>query len=356
MDHGRFDRDACGHTAVGTEVDLVMPDGQFLAKGLFNPASRIAVRAYSYQEGRPVDAALLIDRLDKAIELRKKAPLSPIANVRLVFSEADNLSGLIVDCYSRYLVVQQTAAALNPFMPALIERLIETLKPLAILWMVDEATSKLEGIPTKHHWCFGESPMGPVEIVENDVRLELDLNDGQKTGYYLDQRENRLAAANWMPASGRVLDVCTYVGGFALTIAKHCPGCHVIGIDSSERAIARATRHAQLNSLGNVEFHVDDFLKATERLVEQNEVFDGVVLDPPKLAGSRDSIDRALRAYHRLNFQAVRLLKPGGILVTCSCSGRISRSDFQHMLQGLPNNPSEPFRLLSSVGLPLIIR
>lgn len=336
--------------SLGAVVDLVMPDGQFMARGLFNSASRLAVRACVYREDEALDGAWLLARLDQAIDLRRRSTLVSQKNVRLVFSEADNLSGLIVDCYTHYLVVQQTAGALDPFMPALIDRLQEAIQPKAILWTVDEATSKLEGIPVKHQWCNGESPVAPVEIVENDVRLEIDLNAGQKTGYYLDQRDNRLAAANWMPSSGRILDVCTYVGGFALAIAKHCPGCHVVGIDSSSRAIDGARRHAQINNLSNVEFRVDDFLKATEQMVADKELFDGVVLDPPKLAGSRDSVDRALRAYHRLNYQAVKLLNPGGILVTCSCSGRVSREDFHRMLQGVAKQSRRTIQILEQRG------
>ncbi|MDZ4852669.1 MAG: class I SAM-dependent rRNA methyltransferase [Pirellulaceae bacterium] len=335
----------------GTKVELTMPDGSFLAKGLFNPASRIAVRTYSQKGDQTLDSAFFKQRLDQALRLRESHYFDASRSaVRLVFSEADHLCGLIVDRYGDYIVVQQTAAALTSVMPEMIEHLRERLHPKGILWMVDASTAKLEGIEGFHRWVVGTEPTEPIQIIENDLRFDVDLQSGQKTGYYLDQRDNRAAAARWIPPNSKVLDVCCYVGGFALTIARHCERSEVLGIDTSSRAIEIAKRYAAINELGNVQFEVGDFLKSLEAKQAAGELFDAIVLDPPKLAGSRDSIERALRAYHRLNYSAVRLLRPGGLLVTCSCSGRVSRDDFYRVLRGVSKQSRRSIQILEQRG------
>lgn len=335
----------------GTVVELTMPDGQLLSKGLFNPASRISVRTYTQRAEQNLDLEFFKQRLERALGLREsnffKANSSAI---RLVFSEADHLSGFIVDRYGGYLIVQQTAAALSSLMPGLIDYLRERLQPRGIVWRVDASTAKLEGLEPIHRWMHGTEPTGPIEIVENDLRFEVDLNAGQKTGYYLDQRDNRAAAAKWIPAGSRVLDVCCYVGGFALTIARHCHQSDVLGIDSSQKAIDAAQRYAAINELKNVRFEVGDFLKSLEEKQSVGELYDAIVLDPPKMAGSRDSVDRALRAYHRMNFSAVRLLRPGGMLITCSCSGRVNRDDFYRVLRGVSKQARRSIQILEQRG------
>lgn len=337
--------------AVGSPVELTMPDGQLLAKGLFNPASRITVRTYTQKPELQLDSAFFQKRLERALELRESQFFKTASSaVRLVFSEADHLSGLIVDQYGDYLVVQQTAAALTAFIPDFIELLRKRLEPKGIVWMVDASTAKLEGIEPKHAWMLGSAPTQPVEIIENELRFEVDLQSGQKTGYYLDQRDNRSAAARWISAGSRVLDVCCYVGGFALTIARHCKDSDVLGIDSSQRAVEAAGRYAAINNLSNARFEVGDFLKTLEAKQGAGEVYDAIVLDPPKMAGSRDSVERALRAYHRMNFTAVRLLRPGGILVTCSCSGRVSRDDFYRVLRGVSKQSRRSIQILEQRG------
>jgi len=336
---------------VGGAVELTMPDGQLIAKGLANFASRISVRTYTQSMAVDLDSDFFQRRLSRAVELRKSQFFASTSSaIRLVFSEGDHLSGLIVDRYGDYIVVQQTAAALSPYLPGLIDYLRSALEPRGIVWMIDASTAKLEGIEPKHEWVFGEAPNGPVEMIENDLRFEVDLQSGQKTGYYLDQRDNRAAAARWIPKGSKVLDVCCYVGGFALTIAKHSPDSDVLGIDTSSKAVEAAQRYASINQLSNVRFEVGDFLKTLEAKQVAGDIYDAIVLDPPKMAGSRDSVDRALRAYHRMNFLAVRLLRPGGILVTCSCSGRVSRDDFHRVLRGVSKQSRRSIQILEQRG------
>ncbi len=336
---------------VGAAVELTMPDGQLIAKGLANPASRISVRTYTQSTEINLDSDFFQRRLARSIELRNSQffDATPSA-IRLAFSEGDHLSGLIVDRYGDYIVVQQTAAALSQFLPDLIDYLRNSSQPRGIVWMVDASTAKLEGLEAKHQWVFGDAPTRPVEIIENELRFEVDLQSGQKTGYYLDQRDNRAAAARWIPPGSKVLDVCCYVGGFALTIAKHCIDSDVLGIDTSAKAIEAAQRYASINQLINARFEVGDFLKSLEAKQGSGEIYDAIVLDPPKMAGSRDSVDRALRAYHRMNFLAVRLLRPGGILVTCSCSGRINRDDFHRVLRGVSKQSRRSIQILEQRG------
>ena len=332
---------------VGAAVELTMPDGQLLAKGLANPASRITVRTYTQSPDIELNDEFFQRRLERSIELRNSQYFDKASSaIRLAFSEGDHLSGLIVDRYGDYIVVQQTAAALSPYLPKLIDFLKDTLRPRGIVWMVDASTAKLEGLEPKHQWIDGFAPTGPVEVIENDLRFEVDLQSGQKTGYYLDQRDNRAAAARWIPPGSKVLDVCCYVGGFALTIAKHCADSDVLGLDTSSKAIEAAQRYASINQLNNVRFEVGDFFKTLEAKKADGEIYDAIVLDPPKMAGSRDSVERALRAYHRMNFLAVRLLRSGGILVTCSCSGRVSRDDFHRVLRGVSKQSRRAIQIL----------
>jgi 23S rRNA (cytosine1962-C5)-methyltransferase len=322
--------------ACGEPVELVDPEGRLLGVGLFNPNSRIAVRRYGSQPNEPLDEAFFLTRLNQACDLRDSLYFeSDRQALRLVFSEGDQLSGLIVDRYHDYLVIQQTSAALSSMIEPFAAELELRYQLKGILHLVDTSTATLEGIEARRVWLRGAPPESFVEIQENGLRWQVDLQSGQKTGCYHDQRENRLAAARWMPATGRFLDVCCYHGGFALTIAKHRPGCSIVGIDTSDRAVEVAMSNAVLNELPNVTFEVGDFFKSLELRLSAGEMYDALVVDPPKLAGSRDTTERALRAYHRLNYLAVRLLKPGGILVTCSCSGRVSRLDFWNMLKGV---------------------
>ncbi len=338
--------------AVGQVVDLVREDGKFLGRGLYNSHSRIRVRIYTWDSSEALDTDLILRRLDRAIEHRARmATGEPGESMRLVFSEADQLSGLVVDKYADHIVLQLTSAALMGYVTAISERLYELYRPMSISLQIDERTAKSEGIEPQIKFLMGSAPAEPVEIVENGLHWRVDLNGGQKTGYYLDQRENRLASVRWIPDHANVLDVCTYIGGFALTIAKNRPNASIMAVDTSEKALQTARDHATLNGVQDrVKFINADFFDYLSAQVDAGATYDAIVLDPPRLASSRDNLQRALAAYHRLNFLALRLLRPGGTLVTCSCSGRVSRHEFRDMLKGVATRVRREIQILEDRG------
>lgn len=336
---------------VGEIVDLVREDGRFVGRGLYNPNSRIRIRLYTWDFTEVIDEAFFRKRIDRAIEHRVRFPNSSGSSMRLVFSEADQLSGLVVDKFGDHLVMQVTSAALLPFVDSISQRLYELYRPASIQLQIDPRTAKSEGIEPCQRFLIGGAPDGPIEIVENGLKWSVDLQAGQKTGYYLDQRENRMAAVRWIREGAKVLDVCTYVGGFALTIAKYAAASQIIAVDSSERALASAANHATLNQLDNrVEWVQSDFFDYLSKGLDSGLKFDAIILDPPRLASSRDNLERAMAAYHRLNYLAVRMLHPGGTLVTCSCSGRVSRSQFLEMLQGVSQRARREIQVLENRG------
>ena len=196
---------------------------------------------------------------------------------------------------------------------------------------------------------WGELPQGPLTIVDGGLRYQVDLAGGQKTGFYLDQRENRKAAAAYF-RDCRVLDMFCYSGGFALCASALGGARDVLGVDASRRAVALAQSNAQLNGLANVRFEAGDCFQRMESLRSAGEKFGGLVLDPPRFAHSRRSLDDALRAYHHLNRLGVELLEPGGILVTCSCSGHVTREDFFDMLLGVAQQTGRELQILEQRG------
>ena len=337
---------------VGEQVDVIHTDGRWVGRGLINPHSRIRVRMYAWDREEWIEERLLCERIDRALELRNQlASQAHHDAMRMVFSEADQISGLVVDRFGSHLVIQLTAAVLLPFLEGIVDRLKQRLQPESITLQIDAKTAQSEGMEEADTTLWGAVPPGPMTMRENGLEWGIDLAGGQKTGYYLDQRENRLAAARWAPQDARVLDVCTYAGGFALTIAHFAPSARITAIDSSARALELAMANAQRNALvDRVVWEQSDLFEALSSRVDRREIVDMIVLDPPKLAGSRDQIQRALSAYHRLNYLAVRCLRPGGILVTCSCSGRVSRESFREMLQGVSVRARRDLQILENRG------
>lgn len=314
----------------GDLVDLVDNDGRFVARGLINPTGKLRVRLYSFDEAVSVDETLICGRIDAAIARRRMSgPALPNGGERLVFSESDLLSGLIVDRYADALSVQFTSGALLRFDEAILNHLQSVTDAKGIMVRMDEKTAKFEGVEPMARW-HGGVERDTVTYRENDLSLTVDLSGGQKTGGYLDQRDNHAAAAKYLNGR-RVLDVCCYHGGFGLVAAKS-GAASVTAIDSSMPALEVADRTAKANGVDSIDFVQGDCFEVLDDMVENSQTFDAVILDPPRFAGSRRQVDAAMRAYHRLNSTAVKLLPPGGILVTCSCSGRVDSVDFLQML------------------------
>jgi 23S rRNA (cytosine1962-C5)-methyltransferase len=308
---------------------------------------------YVWSQDQWIDAERFAVRIGQAIELRHQylAGSGQVDGLRWINSEGDFLSGLVVDGFAGHLVVQVNARVLMPYLDGILGQLVEQIKPLSISLSIDEKTARSEGLEVQERLVYGQLPEGTLSLRENGLTWQVDLVGGQKTGYYLDQRENRLAASRWVPACARVLDVCTYAGGFALTLAKLGDCASVVGVDSSARALDLGRQNAAANGiLGGVEWEQADFFEALSARVDRQELFDMVVLDPPKLAGARDKVPRALAAYHRLNYLAIRCLRPGGVLVSCSCSGRVSRSDFVDVLLGAARRAGRDLQILENRG------
>lgn len=335
--------------ALGQVVELLDHDGNWIARGAVNPASRLRVRLYSFDSEEQIDESLWHRRLEQAIARRRLLESYDVQCAeRLVFSESDLMSGLIVDRYANCLGVQFTSGALWRWHECILSQLKHLTECDAIMVRIDERTAKHEGIDTKEFWYQDQSPSGRVQYTQNGLSLSVDLQSGQKTGSYLDQRINHLTVANYMVGK-RVLDVCCYTGGFGLVAAK-VGAQRVTSIDSSAAALDEARKAAERNQIDRMEFREGDCFDTLKSLVDAGEKFEGIILDPPRFAGSRHQIDRALRAYAKLNSLAVDLLASGGVLATCSCSGRVSRSDFLNMLMDVAKRKRRDLIVLEQRG------
>jgi 23S rRNA (cytosine1962-C5)-methyltransferase len=340
-----------GTPGAGDVVDLATHDGRFVARGLWNPHSRIRVRLYAFDAATKLDDAFWRARIGAAVALRKDLGLDDRAGAaRLVNSEGDDLSGLIVDRYGDYLAVQVTALAMATRLEVFCDALEAAVAPRGILLRgAERGLAKLEGLALPDRLIRGAAPTGPIFVHEHGLRFGVDLAEGQKTGYYLDQRDNRQAAARH--ARGRrVLDMFCYSGGFAVACAVSGGARSVLAVDASGRAVALARANAELNAATTVTAEESDAFDKLDALTAAGERFGMIVLDPPKFARSRAAADDALRAYHRINRVAVGLLEPGGILVTCSCSGSVTRDDFHRMLAGVAQRAGRPIQILESRG------
>jgi 23S rRNA (cytosine1962-C5)-methyltransferase len=339
-----------GTVTDGDVVDLLTSAGKFVARGIFNSHSRIRVRLYTWNNVQALDGAFWHQRLRAAIDLRVALGLDQAEGAaRLVFSEADGISGLIVDRYAQWLSIQVTALGMAQRLDELVALLVELVGPRGIFVRTEKGVAAAEGITLRDALYWGEAPQGPAFIVENQLRYGVDLAEGQKTGFYLDQRDNRRVAAAYLRGR-RVLDMFCYSGAFALNAAMHGHAREVLGVDASQKAVALARANAQLNAITNVRFEAADGFKALEALASDGKRFGAVILDPPKFARSRQSVDEALRAYHRLNRLAVDVLEPGGILVTCSCSGHATRDDILFMLLGVAEQTGRDIQVLEMRG------
>jgi len=234
-------------------------------------------------------------------------------------------------------------------LPMLIPLIAQLATPTSILVRSEGSLAKVEGMDVAAGCAWGQAPDGPVFITEHGIRYGVDVTAGQKTGFYLDQRENRRAAASYMQ-DRKVLDLFCYSGGFALSASLLGGATDVLGADSSESAIRWARANAELNGARNVCFEQRECFELLDELRAANRKFDAVILDPPKFARNRFHVVEALRAYHRINRLAVELLEPDGILVTCSCSGSVTREDFLDMLTGVAAKSRRTIHILEQRG------
>jgi 23S rRNA (cytosine1962-C5)-methyltransferase len=310
--------------APGALVEVRGPKDRLLGFAFYSSRSEIRLRMISREEALP--ETFLRDRLRAAVGWR--ATVAPEASAcRLVHGEGDGLPSLIVDRYGEYLVVQTLSQATDRRKGEIVEALRTDLGPLGILARNDPKVRRLEGLEPEVELLHGSVPEA-VEVREGEVVLTVDPWKGQKTGLFLDQRENHLLARSYV--RGRVLDGFTYDGGFALQVAPQASS--VLAVDLSAEALARVRANAARNGLRNVETRDANVFDLLRELSDAGERFDAVILDPPAFAKSKGAVPRAVRGYKEINLRALKLLPPGGCLITCSCSYHVHEAEFEEIL------------------------
>jgi 23S rRNA (cytosine1962-C5)-methyltransferase len=315
----------------GSIVRLTDERGRYHGRAFYSDKSQIAVRLLT-REDVPIDRAFFTERIRSAAAYRKIV-VENTETYRLIYGEADLLPSLIVDRYSDYFVVQTLSQSTERIKSLVCEILVELFSPKGVLERNDPKVRLLEGLEQRVGVLYGEIP-DEIVAKENGIAFVYDLRRGQKTGSFLDQRENHLAARRY--ASGEALDCFSYQGGFSLTIAGKCS--HVESVDMTPAALEAARRNQKLNAISNVTFREANTFDLLKEYDEVGRRFDMIVLDPPAFAKNRDSIPAAQRGYKEINLRAMKLLKPGGYLVTCSCSYHISEALFLQLLAEAAND------------------
>jgi 23S rRNA (cytosine1962-C5)-methyltransferase len=314
------------HASAGDTVTVVGPKQKVLGQALFSDASQITIRMLTRGEAL-ADRALWRARLEAAVRFRESLHLEASA-FRLVHGEADLLPSLVVDRYGGYLVVQALSQGVDRMLPEISQLLVDILSPAGILARNDPRVRTLEGLEQRVDVLHGEVP-DAVVVREGPIQYAVDLWKGQKTGLFLDQRENREAAARY--ARGRLLDCFSYNGGFGLRLAAQ--SADVEALDISADAVARIAANAALNGVSRLRAREANVFDELRRLEKAGERFDTIVLDPPAFAKNKSAVPNALAGYKEINLRAMKLLAPGGYLVTCSCSYNVDEAMFAEMLQ-----------------------
>ena len=322
----RSDVAEAGAAAGGSTVRLKDERGRALGRALYSDRSEIALRLLTHRD-EETDRDWWRARLRGSIARRAGVEKEADA-FRLVYSEGDALPSLVVDRYADTVVLQTLSQGTESIKSLLVELLVEELRPRAVVERNDVRVRRLEGLEMTAGVLWGDAP-GELEVVQHGVRFLVAPLGGQKTGAFLDQRENHAAAAR--NARGRALDCFTFNGGFALAMAARCES--VLGLDVSAEAVTAARRNAELNGAANVEFREANVFDALRELQEAGEHFDTIVLDPPAFAKNRASVPAAARGYKEINLRALKLLAPGGTLITCTCSHHMTEPLFLDVLR-----------------------
>lgn len=322
-----------GKPADGELVTVTDHSGTFLARGFFNSQSRVAVRVLEWQQEVEINEAWWRAKVRKSIESRRSILQSEETNTcRLIFSEADYLPGLIADKYADYISVQVLTSGIENVKDVLLDELVKQLNPKGIFDRSDASARSHEGLDASFGTLYGNQPPGFVEVQENGIKYLINIAEGQKSGFFCDQRDNRRIVAEHA-AGKRVLDCFSYSGGFTLNSLK-AGAKEVVSVDSSPLAIETLNRNIELNAFSALSHRAvqSDVNKQLRELREHNEKFDIIILDPPKYAPSRSALDKASRAYKDLNRIGMSLLNPGGLLATFSCSGAVDIAHFKQIL------------------------
>lgn len=337
----------------GQVVDVVDGQGKFLARGYLNRKSQIAVRLLTWDEGDAIDEQWLRSRLERAIGGRA-ALIDDDGQQgarRLVNAESDGLPGLVVDQYGPYLVLQFLTLGMERLRAEIADLLAQLLKPSGIYQRNDVEVRRHEGLPLECGLLAGAMPPDRLEIVEHGHRFWVDIKSGQKTGFYLDQRDNRLRGVPYFRGAGQVLNAFSYTGAFGVYAAR--AGAHqVVSVDSSAEALALARENMSLNEPNRQqdEWIVGDVFHILREFRDRRQTFDVIVLDPPKFATSQGQVQAACRGYKDINLLAFRLLNPGGILLTFSCSGLVSADLFQKVIFGASLDAGREVQILEKLS------
>ena len=316
-----------GSPEPGDIVTVRSAKGRFLAMAYWNPASEITLRIMSLRE-EPIDRDFIFRRVREAVDYRRS--FADLRSCRLIFAESDRLPALIVDSFGDTLVVQCLALGMERFLPDVVDALAEIVKPKGIWARNDVPVRRKEGLPMTTGLLWGEVP-DRVEMTENGIRFLVDVKEGQKTGFFLDQKENRAAIAPFVKGQ-RVLDCFTHTGSFALH-AGHYGAAEVTGVDISDYACAFAAENAALNGLQDrVRFVAANAFDLLSEASRSGEAYDVIILDPPAFTKTRAAIESARRGYKEINLRALKMLRPGGYLVTCSCSQHILPTMFRDIV------------------------
>ena len=312
----------------GSEVTVVDSTGRFIGRGLYNPRPALCCRVLTWTD-EPLDAAFFRRRLERALALRSRGLSQPPALCRLVWSEADGLPGLVVDRYGFVLVMQCLTLGMSRLRATIVEALIGLLGDVQVFEMDEEGSARLEGFSAARGWARGSGPRS-VRVNEGGVGFDVTIGVGHKTGLYLDQRENR-ARAGALARDRDVLDAFSYTGGFACH-ALHGGARRAVCIESSPEAIAGARQNLALNGFAaRAEILTTNAFDELRRLERTGARFGVIVLDPPPFARNRSAVDAAARGYKEINLRALRMLEPGGSLLTFSCSHHVSESLFEEI-------------------------
>ncbi|MBN1902125.1 class I SAM-dependent methyltransferase [Candidatus Sumerlaeota bacterium] len=322
-----------GNPKPGETVEILSDKRLWIARGAFSPLSQIRARIWTFDEQEEIGPAFFHERIVRAIKNRQALPGENLPDsYRVIFGESDGVPGLVVDKYGEFLVCQFLFTGVEYWKDVIVEQLNALIPNRGIYDRSDTDARKKEGLPLKKGVIFGEEPPDLLTIHEGDIRFLVDLKNGQKTGFYLDQRDNRTITAEYVKEK-EVLNCFSYTGGFGITALKY-GARHVVNIDSSETALGIALQNCEINGLDSskMENICGDAFEVLRKFRDEGRSFDCVILDPPKLAESRAQIERAARAYKDINLLGFKILRTGGILISFSCSGNLDESLFQKIV------------------------
>jgi len=333
-----------GDPVIGDVVDVLRYDGRRIGIGFYNPHSLIAVRMLSPGQ-EVIDPGFFARRIEAALRFRQSIYPNDTA-FRLVHGESDGLPGLLIDVYGSTIVVQMLSAGMDRRTDMIVESLREVLAPSVIIARNESPLRTLEGLPQDLRVLHGSAE--PLTVSEHGISYEVDLIGGQKTGMFLDQKDNRLAVRRYL-AGKDVLDCFCNIGGFALNAAAAGANA-IVGVDASETAIEAARRNMDRLGHAHATFEAADAFEVLERFQRDGRSFGGIILDPPAFTKNKRSVATALKAYRKLNMLALSIISPGGILVSASCSHHVTRDDFLDMLGESANRTGRPLRFLEVRG------